>query len=94
MSREHLPERHTAAWNIQVWVSFLVSFALTLGGIWFLAVDPWVKGYFLMGLLFTVGSSFTLAKTVRDNHEAQMLRNRISKARANKLLSEFEEEAA
>ncbi|MEO0602837.1 MAG: YiaA/YiaB family inner membrane protein [Myxococcota bacterium] len=94
MQREIVPEGHTPAWNAQVWIAWIVSAAMTLSGIYFLPVDAWVKGYLLMGTLFTVGSSFTLSKTVRDNHEAYKLRNRISKAKANKLLHQFEEEVA
>lgn len=89
-----LPEVHTPAWNAQVWISWIVSSIMTLAGVYLLPVDLWIKGYLLMGLFFTVGSSFSLAKTVRDNHEARMLRNRISKAKANKLLHEFEGDAA
>ncbi len=94
MQRENVPEAHTPAWNAQVWIAWIVSTMMTLTGVYFLPVDPWIKGYLLMGTLFTVGSTFSLAKTMRDNHESQKLRNRISKARANKLLQEFEEEAA
>lgn len=81
---------HTAAWNVQTWASFLVALAMTLGGTAVLPVEIWAKGYLLMGQLFLVGSSFTLAKTVRDNHEAEKLRNRITKAKTDKLLKEFE----
>nr|MBA2322153.1 hypothetical protein [Deltaproteobacteria bacterium] len=77
-------------WTAQVWISFLISLAMTAGGIAFLPADPWVKGYLVMGTLFTVGSTFTLAKTTRDNHEAAKLRNRITSAKADKLLKEFE----
>jgi hypothetical protein len=44
----------------------------------------------LMGELFLVGSTFTLAKTTRDEHEARLFRNRIAKAKSEKLLKEFE----
>jgi hypothetical protein len=44
-----------------------------------------------MAQVFLVGSTFTLAKTVRDNHEARRLRNRISQAKTDKILREFEE---
>jgi hypothetical protein len=81
---------HTAAWSFQVWISFLVALFATLGGTILLPVEWWAKGYLLMGTLFTVGSSFTLAKTVRDNHEAAKLRNRIMKAKSEKLLKDFE----
>lgn len=85
---------HTAAWSFQVWVSFLVAVAMTLGGTVLLPVDWWVKGYLLMGQLFTIGSTFTLSKSVRDNHEAAKLRNRIVKAKSDKLLKEYELQAA
>ena len=32
-------KQHTAAWRFQVWASFLISFGLTLGGIFYLQVD-------------------------------------------------------
>ena len=83
-------DAHTTAWNVQVWVSWIVSTGATLGGGYFLPVDPWMKGYMLLGTLFMLGATFTLAKTVRDNHEARRLRNRINRAKADKLLKEFE----
>lgn len=85
---------HTAAWSFQVWLSFGVALAMTVGGTLMLPVDWWIKGYLMMGQLFTVGSTFTLAKAVRDSHEAKKLRNRIAKAKSDKLLKEFELEAA
>ena len=81
---------NTAAWNIQVWLSFGVSMALTLGGIAVLPVDYWIRGYLLMGMLFTIGSAFTLSKTVRDNAESTRLRNRMKAAKTDKVLREFE----
>jgi len=52
--------------------------------------DMWIKGYLLMGMLFTVGSTFTLAKTLRDQHEAQKLIHKISNAKTEKMLKELE----
>lgn len=43
-----------------------------------------------MGLLFCVGSCFTLSKTVRDNHEARKLINRVSEAKTERMLHDFE----
>ncbi len=54
-------------------------------GIWFLPVDVMVKGYMLMANVFLVGSAFTLAKTLRDEHEARRLANRLDEARTEKL---------
>ena len=81
---------HSPAWTFQVWVSFAVAMAMTLGGTVFLPVDWWARGYLLMGQLFLVGSTFTLSKTTRDEHEARLLRNRLAKAKNDKLLKEFE----
>ncbi|MFV9503341.1 MAG: YiaA/YiaB family inner membrane protein [Oscillochloridaceae bacterium umkhey_bin13] len=61
--------RDTPAWNLYVWLAFATSAFLMLTGIWYLPVDLWIKGYFVMGYFFSVGSTFTLAKTVRDNYE-------------------------
>ena len=83
-------KQHTAAWRFQVWASFLISFALTLGGILYLPVDLWIKGYLGMGLLFLIGSCFSLAKTIRDDHESSTFVNRVRKAKTEKILTEFE----
>lgn len=84
---------HSGAWNFQVWASFAVALAMTLAGIVLGPSEIWVKGYLLMGTMFTVGSTFTLAKTVRDNLETRKYRNRVRKARTEQLLHEFEEAA-
>jgi len=86
-------EPHTTAWNMQTWLSFGLSFSMTIGGILLAPLDWWARGYLLMGTVFLVGSSFTLAKTLRDNHEAGKMRNRISSAKADALLKEFEQAA-
>ena len=59
-------------------------------GIWVLPVDLWIKGYLAMGLFFTVGSTVTLSKTVRDNHEARKFVNKIAEVKTERMLQEFE----
>ncbi|OKH32255.1 hypothetical protein NIES2119_26620 [[Phormidium ambiguum] IAM M-71] len=81
-------QKDTTAWIVQVWLSFTLSLSVTSIGIFYLPVDGWIKGYMGMGLLFSVGSTFTLAKTVRDNHEAAKLTARIDEARVEKILTE------
>jgi hypothetical protein len=61
----------TSAWILQVWISFSVALFMMTVGVLYLPVDLWVKGYVGVGMLFTIGSTFTLAKTIRDNHEAR-----------------------
>ncbi|MEQ1570441.1 MAG: YiaA/YiaB family inner membrane protein [Myxococcota bacterium] len=92
MEQQNTPQidSHSTAWTIQVWVSWLVAMAMSLGGAMLLPVDWWIKGYLLMGQLFLVGSTFTFSKSTRDNHEAAKLRNRITKAKTDRLLKEFE----
>lgn len=36
-----------------------------------------VKGYLMMSSVFLVGAAFTLAKTVRDEHEAKRFAARL-----------------
>jgi hypothetical protein len=81
---------HSSAWVIQTWLSFALSVGVTAVGIWNLPVDGWMKSFLGMGLLFTVGSTFSLAKTVRDQHEQQRLHARIDEARMTKLLAEVD----
>jgi hypothetical protein len=63
--------RNTAAWRFQVWASFVIATLLMALGIAYLPVDLWTKGFMGMGLLFTIGSCFSLAKTIRDEHDAE-----------------------
>jgi len=89
---KHAISKDTTAWKFKTWLSFLLSFGMTLGGILYIpAGDLWVKGFMVMGLIFTVGSSFSLAKTIRDDHEADKLINRINEAKTAKILRDYEE---
>ncbi|MFZ5479718.1 MAG: YiaA/YiaB family inner membrane protein [Myxococcota bacterium] len=83
-------EPHSTAWVAQVWMTWLIAMFAVLGGIVFVPADLWVKGYLFMGLLFTVGSTMNLAKTVRDNHEASKVSSVIHDARIEKILSEHD----
>lgn len=81
---------NTPAWTSFAWICFFLSVALMAIGVYLLPVDLWIKGYFFMGLFFTVASCFILAKTIRDNHETERFINRVNTARTEKLLSEYE----
>ena len=86
--------RHTGAWMAQVWISFVVSVGTTAVGIGYLPVDIWVRGFLAMGLLFTVGSCFSLAKAIRDEHEAKRLISRIDEAKTHRFIRDMDKEAA
>lgn len=91
----NLPESSsTEAFGFLAWASFIVAMCGSLIGIYFLPVDAWIKGFMGMGYLFTLTSSFTLAKAIRDKHEASRVINRIKDAKTEKLLTEYEKIAS
>jgi hypothetical protein len=81
---------HSPAWIAQTWISFVLSFGATIIGIYAMPGDLWVKGFMAMGLVFTVGSSISLSKTLRDQHESERLTARIDDARVSKLIAEHD----
>jgi hypothetical protein len=62
---------HSPAWVFQTWVSFVAAIGTTATGIAYLPVDRWIQAFLGMGLLFSVGATFNLAKTIRDIYEAR-----------------------
>jgi len=86
---EHLNhlDRPTGAWISFSYISFGASLLLVGGGIFALPLDWWVRAYLAMGVTMVVQSSFTLAKNLRDVHEASRMINRIEEARTERLLS-------
>jgi hypothetical protein len=83
-----VPQKDTNAWIFQVWASFMIAISSMTVGIFYLPVDNWIKGYMGMGLVFTIGSSFSLAKTLRDQKEAENILARVDEARVEKILAE------
>lgn len=77
---------HTGAWVSFSYASFLAAAVMVLAGILFLPLDWWVKGYLAMGIVMLVQSTVTLTKTLRDNHEAARMLNRLEDAKAEQLL--------
>ena len=84
--RTHLD---TPAWIAQTWVSFGIALVAMVLGIWHLPVDNWIRGFMALGQFFVVASTFTLAKTIRDNHEALKTINRVKDAKTSKLINEY-----
>ncbi|MCP3856012.1 MAG: hypothetical protein GY929_17205 [Actinomycetia bacterium] len=79
---------HTPAFVAQAWIAFGIGFGGTGLGIYNLPIDGWPRAFLTLGLAFTVSSAFTLAKTIRDIHEASQLVKRVDHARTEKLLNE------
>ena len=64
----------TPMWGTVVWGGFALAMALTGWGLWRMDVNPTYKAFLGVAWLFLISSVFTLAKTLRDAHEAQQLR--------------------
>ncbi len=84
----------SSGWYFQSWAAFAISTLAMLYGIWELNVDGWARAFLGLGFLFSVSSCFTLAKAIRDRHESRKLVNRISNAKAEKILNEHEMRSA
>ena len=78
---------HSGAWVSFTYANMIGSLALTLGGLFFLPIDLWVKGYMLMGIVMVTSSTVILSKTIRDKQESVKLVNKIEEARTEKLLA-------
>lgn len=72
--RDNRDERvDTNEWIMIVWAGFIGSILLTGYNLVRLEAEFWVRGYMLVSWLFLVSSVFTLAKLVRDKHEADLV---------------------
>jgi hypothetical protein len=80
----------TAAFFFQAAASFAISTVTVVIGIVFLPVDPWVRAFLALGLLYTVSSAFTLAKCVRDRQEEAYVASRVDRARVDKLIADHD----
>ena len=61
--------RSTPQFYLQAMIAFAISSAGVGAGIIYLPVDPWVRAFLGMSVLFVITSTFTLAKCVRDRQE-------------------------
>lgn len=90
MGLSAMKSQHSPAWVFQAWASFVLSVSVLTIGIIYMPVDPWKKAFLGMGVLFSITSTFSVAKTTRDLHEAKQLLTRIDEARVEKLISEHD----
>lgn len=84
----------TPAWRFQTWAAFILSLASTSVGIWWMPIDPWQKAFVALGLWFTVSSTFTLAKSERDRHEANKITAKVTEHQVERVLRDMSREAA
>ena len=81
---------NSPAWVFFCYASFAIALGVTALGIWFMDLSLAMKAFMSMGLLFTTGSAFTLAKTLRDEHEANHFHHKLEEAKTERLLREAE----
>jgi hypothetical protein len=78
---------HSSAWVSFTYINMMASAALTLGGLFFLPIDLWIKGYMLMGISMLTTATVILTKTLRDKQESARLVNKIEEARTERILA-------
>jgi len=92
MNPNSTTQLNSPGWLFFVKASFVAAVAALGVGITFMPTDLWVKGYMGMGVLFAIGTTFTLSKTIRDEFESSKLINRLHEAKAEKMLKEYDTE--
>ena len=62
----------TPMWGLVVWGGFALAMALTGWGLVRMDISPTYKAFLGVSWLFLISTTFTLAKTLRDAHEAAL----------------------
>jgi len=78
--------QNSKGWIFFTMASFVIAVGATLIGAWMTDMTLEMKGFVSMGVLLITSSSFTLAKTMRDEHESKRFHLRIDEAKREKLL--------
>jgi hypothetical protein len=60
-----------------VYTAFFVAMTLTAWGLWRMNVNDTYKAFLLVSWLYLITTTFTLAKTLRDKHEADLAEARM-----------------
>lgn len=63
----------TPLWSLVVWGGFALAMGLTGWGLWRMGIHPTYKAFLGVSWLYLISSAFTLAKTLRDAHEARLI---------------------
>jgi hypothetical protein len=71
MSTNLLIQRDTRAWQLQVWVSFVIAVFLCGVGLAYLPGRDLDRAFMVMGYFFCLSAAFVLAKFVRDQELAR-----------------------
>ncbi len=72
MSQKYLIRRDTAAWSLQVWISFALAVMACFIGVWQMPSQDLDRAFLALGFFFCLFTSFTLAKMIRDNRDEKI----------------------
>jgi hypothetical protein len=68
-----MQRRNTPQYVLQTWAAFILSMVLCAGGVWNLSgTEPLLNAFFAIALVFSLASTLTLAKTIRDNQNGRV----------------------
>lgn len=67
----------TPMWKLVVWGGFFTAMGLTGWGLLRMEISETYKAFLGVSWLFLISSAFTLAKTLRDRHEADLAEARL-----------------
>jgi len=68
----------TPMFRLVVWGGFFLAMSLTGWGLWRMEVNETYKAFLGVSWLYLITCSFTLAKTLRDKHEADLSEARLA----------------
>ncbi|MFT7604268.1 MAG: hypothetical protein ACI8VT_001842 [Saprospiraceae bacterium] len=88
MSAYIYENRNTKYFYNMAWIGFAISFVGMVAGLVYIDADFATKGFLGMSYLFSVTSCFTVAKVVRDRHEADKFITKVENEKTEKFLNE------
>lgn len=90
MSNPTNSAKNTNAFFAQAAISFGVALVAMIFAILYLPVDPWIRSFLGLGIMYLTTSTFTLAKCVRDAQESLTVVSRLDQARIDKILADHD----
>ena len=70
--------KDTPMFKLVVWGGFFLAMSLTGWGLWRMEVNDTYKAFLGVSWLYLITCTFTLAKTLRDRHEADLSEARMA----------------
>ncbi len=83
-------QQDSSAWKFFTKLAFGVALFFSILGLWFIPINIWVKGYMVMAYFFTIGTTISMIKTMRDDHESRKLIKRLNELRAERMIQDHE----